>query len=282
MVQLSSGGRQWTGVMIRSTGRILTTSGDLGASPLADFTIGDVSGQAWVIGRNDDFDLAVLDVIDPQGPYPFVTLKSAPGHPLVNETFTLLQFSNFGSNLITAATSVLSLRPDRNGIQYIQLQTLQSEGSQGGALVDGQGVVRGLRMSRAQMLELFDNAFGEWAMESQALANQLVPRLEAGISVIDTPAPTCGGEGPPPPRPGVFRGRHHQRRRHAPCGQPRCTHAYAAAARKSGTRARLATRAATMFPSAPAHRQLQSNATVEFWYDRMVAPQTAAFVLQTS
>ena len=161
--------------MIRSTGRILTTSGDLGASPLADFTIGDVSGQAWVIGRDDDFDLAVLDVIDPQGPYPFVTLKSAPGHPLVNETFTLLQFSNFGSALLSLPTSVLALRPDGNGIQYIQLQTLPSEGSQGGALVDSQGVVRGLRMSRAQMLELFECVFGEWAMESQALANQLVP-----------------------------------------------------------------------------------------------------------
>ena len=29
-------------------------------------------------------------------------------------------------------------------------------------------------------------------------------------------------------------------------------------------------------------RALQSNATVDFWYDRMVAPQTTTFVLETS
>ena len=269
--------------MIRSTGRILTTSGDLGASPLADFTIGDVSGQAWVIGRDDDLDLAVLDVIDPQGPYPFVTLKSAPGHPLVNETFTLLQFSNFGSNLITFTTSVLSLRPDRNGIQYIQLQTLQQEGSQGGALVDSQGVVRGLRMSRAQILDLFDSTFGEWAMESQALANQLVPRLEAGISVVNKPPPTCDAQGPPPPRPAIIRGDITSGGVSLPVG----SEVYA---RVRGGGAEewfalpdpLKTEGRYFFSIGTCTRELQSNATVEFWYGRSVAPQTTPFVLETT
>ena len=267
--------------MIRSTGRILTTSGDLGASPLADFTIGDATGQAWVIGRNDDFDLAVLDVIDPQGPYPFVTLKSAPGHPLVNETFTLLQFSNFGSNLITVATSVLSLRPDRNGIQYIQLQTLQSEGSQGGALVDGQGVVRGLRMSRAQILDLFDSTFGEWAMESQALVNQLVPRLEAGISVVDKPPPTCHAQGPPPPRPASIRGDITSGGVSLPVGSQVYARVRGGGAEEWDAYT-LKNEGRYIFSIGTCTRELQSNATVEFWYDRMVAPQTTTFVLETS
>ncbi len=267
--------------MIRSTGRILTTSGDLGASPLADFTIGDATGQAWVIGRDDDLDLAVLDVIDPQGPYPFVTLKSAPGHPLVNETFTLLQFSNFGSNLITFTTSVLSLRPDRNGIQYIQLQTLQQEGSQGGALVDSQGVVRGLRMSRAQILDLFDSTFGEWVMESQALANQLVPRLEAGISVINPPPSTCGGQGAAPPRPAILRGDITSGGAALPAGSTVYARVrgggaeewYSYTVRNEGR---------YIFAIGTCTRELQANATADFWYDRKVAPQTATFVLETS
>ena len=267
--------------MIRSTGRILTTSGDLGASPLADFTIGDVSGQAWVIGRDDDFDLAVLEVIDPQGPYPFVTLKSAPGHPLVNESFTLLQFSSFGSALITLMPSVLSLRADGNGIQYIQLQVLEQEGSQGGALVDSQGVVRGLRMSRAQILKLFDNAFGGWAMESQILANQLIPRLETGVSVIDMLPPTCDGLGLPPQRPAIFRGDITSGGATLPAGAT-----VYARVRGGGAEEWYPTTVGDTsryyFSIGTCTKDLQSNATVEFWYDRMVAPQTAAFKLQTA
>ena len=268
--------------MIRSAGRILTTAGDLGASPLADFTIGDATGQAWVIGRDDDFDLAVLEVIDPQGPYPFVTLKSNPGYPLVNESFTLLQFSSFGAALLSLPTSVLALRIDGNGIQYIQLQgVLEQEGSQGGALVDSQGVVRGLRISRAQMQELFANAFGGWAMESQILANQLIPRLEAGISILDKVEPTCDGLGLPPLRPAIFRGDITSGGATLPAGATVYARVRGGGAEEwylttVGDTSRYYVSIGTCTAA------LQSNATVEFWYDRMVAPQTAAFQLQTN
>ena len=177
---------------------------------------------------------------------------------------------------------MLSLRPDRNGIQYVQLQTLQSEGSQGGALVDGQGVVRGLRMSRAQMLELFDNAFGEWAMESQALANQLVPQLEAGIGVIDTPASTCGGDGPPPPRPGVFRGDITSGGATLPAGATVYARVRGGGAEEwytgtVGNTGRYYISIGTCTQALDG-----ANVTVDFWYDRKVAPQTPAFRLQTS
>ena len=270
--------------MIRSAGRILTTAGDLGASPLADFTIGDATGQAWVIGRDDDFDLAVLDVIDPQGPYPFVTLKSAPGHPLVNETFTLLQFSSFGAALLSLPTSVLALRIDGNGIQYIQLQgVLEQEGSQGGALVDSQGVVRGLRISRAQMQEALRECVrrsGPWSLRS--LANQLIPRLEAGISILDKVEPTCDGLGLPPLRPAIFRGDI------TSGGVDAALRAATVYARVRGGGAEewyLTTVGDTSryyVSIGTCTAALQSNATVEFWYDRMVAPQTAAFQLQTN
>ena len=118
-------------------------------------------------------------------------------------------------------------------------------------------------------------------MESQALANQLVPRLEAGISVIDKPAPTCDGQGLPPQRPAIFRG-------DITSGGATLLAGATVYARVLGggveewypTTVGDTSRYYVSIGTCTA--ALQSNATVEFWYDRMVAPQTAAFELQTN
>ncbi len=193
--------------MIDPAGRILTTSASLGKSPLVEFvTFGGSSGLAWADGRDDNFDLALLRVLDPPQSYDFIELSST-GPPAIGEELLLMQYISGGRLFDKRAAFIVGARPDLNsGILYQQIFVPAVEGAQGGALVDTQAQLRGVRMSTSHLV-LLGVALLEtetYLITADALRNLVLPRLEAGTIVIN-PAPV-GGPSVPPPLPAIFKG----------------------------------------------------------------------------
>ncbi len=207
MVQLSASGNRWSGVLIGETGRILTTSSNLGSAPIASLiTATGATADAWIVGRDDDLDLAILEVVSPGQTYS--TVNIAVGDPLQqNEELVLLQYTGTGAVVDRKTTRVVGSRQDLfTGIQYVQVQALSAAGAEGGALIDNTGSLRGIRMSEQQMIDLVIGRPGEvWAVSAESLNNVIVPRLDSGISVINTPSSTIAS-GAPPPIPSIFKG----------------------------------------------------------------------------
>lgn len=208
MVRLSSGANQWTGVMIDSTGQILTTSEDLGASPLADFsTVDGASGKAWVVGRDDEFGLALLEVISPGQQY--AAIESHTGQiPTRNEEIALVHFSGNNVEPEAASTFVVGSRQDSStGLSYVQYQGISISGEQGGVVVDANGRLRGLRMAVDQVIRIGVGRVGEvWAMDASSLTAAMIPRLKSGISAFDVKDGGCDNLGAPPPIPAIYSG----------------------------------------------------------------------------
>ena len=181
MVKLTAGGNQWSGVMIDSAGEIITTSSDLGQAPVADFTTqGGATGQAWVIGRDDDFGMALLKVVNAS--QTFDTISTADSTvPQVGKQLASMYFGLAGT-LSKQNTSVVGSRQDLNtGIQFLQMRGLYIAGSQGGALVDEYGLLRGLRMEEQFMIDLGLGRTGEiYALTMDGLLNRVLPAAGVG------------------------------------------------------------------------------------------------------
>ncbi len=209
VVRLVNAERQWTGVMIAESGLILTTSSNLGSAPIANyFTESGVSGQAWALGRDDDLDFVLLEVIDPPGPFEF--REVAPQiPPAVNAELALLQFPGTGSLIDKKTALVAGSRQDFNtGLNYIQLQAGPAAGAEGGALIDRNGTLHGIRMDGDHTVKLGFARPGEvYAITSESLSGVVLPRLETGLTIINKPD---SGEGSSlsarPGFPAVFKG----------------------------------------------------------------------------
>ena len=188
MVRISSGGQSWSGVLIDDAGLILSTSRDLGNAPVVSFSIeGGASGNAWVIGRDDARDLAIYEILEPQGPYPAVGISGAQP-PTVGDELAVLSYpAGRGGSLERLNTRIIGVRQDFNtGAFYLQIQTQAQAGTQGGTLIDTSGEVRGLRMREEQMIALGFGQVGEvYAIASNALVEN-TPRLRDGYLQIST------------------------------------------------------------------------------------------------
>jgi hypothetical protein len=208
MVKLTAGSNQWSGVMIESSGIIVTTSLALGSSPLASFRTFDGStGQAWVVGRDDNLDLAVLEVINAAQTFDAISMHTGD-LPDRNEPLVLM---HYGVNSVTpdkASSGLVGSRQDTiTGIDYLQLSGFSAGNEQGGAAIDANGVLRGLRMDSDRMIQIGIGRIGEvWAMDAFALSSAMVPRLKAGVSVILGTDGKCTELGAPPPIPAIFKG----------------------------------------------------------------------------
>ncbi len=209
VVRLVSAARQWTGVMIAESGLILTTSSNLGSAPMADFfTDSGVSGQAWVLGRDDNLDFALLQVVDAAEAFEFREV-AVQIPPAVGADLALLQFPGAGSVIDKKPTRVAGARQDFNtGLSYIQLQAIDMDGAEGAALIDNTGTLQGIRMDATQIRKLGFARPGEvYAITAESLSGVVLPRLETGVTIINKLDPNDGSA--PTSRPGfpaIFKG----------------------------------------------------------------------------
>ena len=194
--------------MIAESGLILTTSSNLGSAPMADFfTDAGVSGQAWALGRDDDLDFALLEVVDSPGAFDFREVGPQIPQPVGTE-LALLQFPGAGSVIDKKTTLVAGARTDfATGLSYIQLQAVDVIGAEGAALVDRTGTLHGIRMDGAHTVKTGFARPGEvYAITSESLSRVVLPRLQTGVTIINKPDGGDGGPGARPGFPAVFKG----------------------------------------------------------------------------
>ena len=212
MVRLSRGSTRWSGVIIDASGLILTTSRNLGAAPVAEFTTVDgTTGQAWVVGRDDRNDVALLRITSPVRTYPALNLTTDTTIQ-IDEELATLAFSDAATGpLDKRNTRVVGVRQDLNsGVSYLQIQATVQAGAEGGVLIDSEAQIRGLRMTEAHMVNLGLGRAGEvFAMAAAALNQTFVSRLRAGYTEILPPDSSVSAgtdPGGPPPIPSTFFG----------------------------------------------------------------------------
>ncbi len=208
MVRVARGTLRWSGVMINADGRLLTTSRNLGAAPLVDVTMADGRvAQAWVAGRNDSLDIALLDVIESTGGFAFI--PPGPGGTLdIDESVLVLGYpSGLNAPLDRRQARVLGIREDLNSrARYSQILVSQVAGTEGGGLFDVLGQLVGIRMTEEQMILLGLGRPGEvYALSADSLQGFVLRQLEEGISDIIL-SPSDINENTFPGLPNVFTG----------------------------------------------------------------------------
>lgn len=208
MVRVSASGKHWTGVMIDSSGQILTTAKNLGTAPMVDFTTQTgVSGQAWLVGRDDIFDAALFEVINSSRDYPSSAISTLPA-PGMDDVLQTLSFSDTANSPLDRRDSrVVGVRSDRNtGVGYVQIQTQVVAGAEGGGMFDMSTSLSGLLMTEAHMVSIGLGRVGEaYVMMAEALSDIVVPKLRRGYFYVQ-PASTENESGTFPPVPSIFRG----------------------------------------------------------------------------
>jgi S1-C subfamily serine protease len=209
MVKLTAGSSQWSGVMIDPSGVILTTSLSLGTAPLVSFrTFDGHTGRAWVVGRDDNLDLAVLEVLDAGQQFEFVEV-SAEDVPTRSEELILMYFRPTSTTVTksSAASVVGSTQDPITGVSYIQVGGFSLGVETGGAVFDARGQLRGLRMDSVRMIEMSIGRIGEaWAMDSFTLASAMIARLRSGLTSINASAGSCTDSTAWPPVPAIYMG----------------------------------------------------------------------------
>lgn len=207
VVKLSLGENTWTGAVISESGEIITASAPLGNAPEVTFTLADgTEGAAWVTGRSDERGLALLTPIGEPRAYHSIPLSADV--PSIGDRLVLMQYDPFNGLLdprpVTARGFIFSLL----GYGFIQLQIGETSAFDGGALVNDQAKLQGIRMPA---LWLTERGVGEprqvYAATAADLGASVIPQLRTGYTQINPPTEsTTGPAGAPPHIPLLFYG----------------------------------------------------------------------------
>ncbi|MEX2430606.1 MAG: serine protease [Dehalococcoidia bacterium] len=209
LVHLSSGDRTWNGVIIDEAGVILTASHNLGMAPLVEFqTHNGETGQAWVVGRDDDYGFALLQITSGNGGYEAIPVADLDA-PVADEDLYLLQFNATGSTIEKRVARVLTARPDlQTGLRYVQVQVPVGPAGtgEGALLIDQQGQLRAVRAGADLMSRIAIGLPSEvYGVSASGLANQIIPQLTTGIVSIREDVDE-GNSDSFPELPHIFRG----------------------------------------------------------------------------
>ena len=205
MVRLTAGSANWSGMMLKP-GEIVTTTSNIGTAPLVEFTtFGGQKGVAWITGRHNNYNIALFDVLEPSGEYAVIPTENVTV-PNQGEPLATMQFVGAAGQLQKGNTSVAgTVQHLTSFFWYFQLFGAPAPGSEGGAVVDGFGNLRGMRMEEQHMNDIglgFPGA--SYALAAESLISVLpVVRgnIDTSSSRLDCPS------GRPPPRPATFTGR---------------------------------------------------------------------------
>tara|TARA_B100000029_G_scaffold510010_1_gene600516 strand:- start:1513 stop:2379 length:867 start_codon:yes stop_codon:yes gene_type:complete len=184
---MQSGETRWSGVMIDAAGRILTTSRNLGNAPLGEFTTNDGrTGQAWVVGRNDTLDIALLEPMNTAGNYNFSPLGGEGAMQIDGLILAVGYPQTLNSPMDKRTASIVGLRTDlSSGTRYLQLQVPSTNGLEGGGIFNNIGQLVGTRMTTEQMVRLGLGRAGEfYAMDAKSINDFVLAQLEGGLNII--------------------------------------------------------------------------------------------------
>ena len=273
VIALTNGAAQWTGIVIdiNSTPFIVTTTSNLGSSPTVQYITSEgVRGNAWVAGRDDDRNVAVFQAVNPTQPLVFVDTTGDISVPFTGKELAILQYIRGAYR--TANTVVVGSRQSlETELFYFQLQGLHQEGSEGGAIVDEYGRLRGMRMEADHTLAILGGFPGEsYALAALDLVRQASLLQGLPLSIDHN---QCALGSSFPPIPSIFNGNVTIDGQRPPVGST----LYAKVTRRG---------LADLWFSAPISstgryqmtlgvcQSSYNNQPVEFWLDGMPATQT--------
>ena len=254
---------------------MLTTSRNLGLAPLADFTTADGrTGRAWVVGRNDALDIALLVAVGTVGGFDFVPIGAGGGLTVDDPVLVLGYPQLLDAPLDRRQARILGIRSDLNsGARYAQLQVAAVAGTEGGGMFDTLGQLAGLRMTEEQMIRLGLGRGGEvYALASESLGGFILRQLEGGLSnILETGA--GNDENAFPGLPAVYSGVVRDGGSVAVAGSAR-VHARVVRPGKPDLWYASDIFAGGMFQISVNAAAGYNNSTVEFWRDRQMAAET--------
>ena len=281
-VRLMANETVWTGAMISDSGEILTTSLALGNAPLANFVLeGGAQGTAWVVGRDDNAGLALLEPINPAPPYDFIPLSAQA--PTIGDQLGLVQHSVFSPTVDQRITSVSGYQPGGIGYSFMQIRAADNTTADGAMLVNQDGKIQGIRMPSLWLLNHQIGNPGEvYAVDAAQVGATAIPNLRRGIITIDSrPLSTGSPEDPPPAIPVIYIGNITIDGAPAPEG----TQVYARL-RKSGQpdywESDPTNEAGFFLLNVSAPANAYNGATIEFWSNAKMAAATSTYSTQAS
>lgn len=207
MVQVVSGDVQISGVVLADLASlVLTASRPLGIGPLVQVVTGD--GQelsGWIIGRDDDQNLALVRVLD--ATLPGIAFGDSSGLDVDDDVLSLGFPEVRSGQLLPVEAFIDRTRTDfSTGMVFFYLDTQHLPGTSGGPVVNRDGEIVGMNVM-AEFLQSLGLTVSEGAYVLAAeFIEAALPRLEGGVmQMLPRPAPTPS-QGQLPPFPATMRG----------------------------------------------------------------------------
>ncbi len=189
------GARRGSGVCVRHAGRILTSARVVGEATMVDVLSGDgQQHRARVVGRDRTTDLVLLEVV---GAASVPAARLADTAPAAGSSVWVLGVARPGSSDLWQSSGLLA---STNAIVAVEggpmtsglLETDASSGNAaaGGALIDRDGAVAGIVLSRVgESGTTYAVPIGEAVAIGEELdAHGFAPHGSAGVSLVDTAA----------------------------------------------------------------------------------------------
>jgi serine protease Do len=189
------GARRGSGVCVRHAGRILTSARVVGDATMVDVLSGDgQQHRARVVGRDRTTDLVLLEVA---GAASVPAARLADTAPAAGSSVWVLGAARPGSSDLWQSSGLLAstdaiVAVDGGPMTSGLLETDASSGNAaaGGALIDRDGAVAGIVLSRVgESGTTYAVPIGEAVAIGEELdARGFAPHGAAGVSLVDTPA----------------------------------------------------------------------------------------------
>ena len=175
----------WTGAIVSEIGEILTTSIPHWDAPIVELQLADgTSGEACVIGRNDDIGLALLKpLIEPPRTYDFLTLSSEESS--VGQQLDLFQHTAPARESPQRSMSVIERITAATGYDYMHVDTAEPAAPDGAVLINHRGEIQGMLMPSPWLQWHEVGNLGEvYAIEAPRVASVALPLLRTGSKRI--------------------------------------------------------------------------------------------------
>ena len=207
VVQVISGSVQISGVVLAgSAPMVLTASRPLGIGPLVRIvTDGGQELAGWIIGRDDDQNLALVRLLD--GTLPGISFGDSSGLEAEDEVLSLGFPEIRSGRLLPVEALIIRTRTDfATGMVFFYLDVQLLPGSSGGPVVNRSGEIVGMNVAPEflQSLGLMVSG-GGYALSAEFIESALI-RLAGGVVQTSPRAMPTPDPGQVPPVPATITG----------------------------------------------------------------------------
>ncbi len=199
VVKVLSGGVQVSGVVLNTpASHVLTVSQSLGMGPKVVIeTEGGQRFDGWIVGRDDDVNLALVRVEGAS--LPGIQVGSSQAVAVGEETLLLGYPIQRPGSIFAAQGSVVALRRDFiTGLDFLQMDHRPLPGTEGAPVINRRGELIGLNVTPAFVESLgIATDSSSFALVSDFISLQMDSLTSGVLNVDPRPVPTPSSSQPP-------------------------------------------------------------------------------------